>query len=174
MLRAIVLTGTLAAGKTVVAVEVGWQLSQRRVRVAVIDLDWLAWVHLGGGQESRRTDQLIAANLAAMVPNYRAAGIAHFVLARALVKRSALDGVLAALPAADLKVIRLAASPATLEARVHGRDAGRERAHHLRELPGFTRAIEAAGLEHATITNEGRSVEQVAAEVLRVAGWEAT
>jgi hypothetical protein len=172
VLRAILLTGTVAAGKTVVAAEVGWQLSEREVPVAVIDLDWLAWAYLGGRHESGRIDELIAANLAAMLPNYRAAGIAHYVLARALLKRATLEGVLAALPAVDLKVIRLDASPATLEARVRARDAGHEQVEHLRELPGFTRAVEEAGLEEATVSNEGRSVEQVAAEVLRVAGWE--
>ncbi len=150
MLRAILLTGTVAAGKTVVAAEVGWQLCEREVPVAVIDLDWLAWVYLGdGGHESERIEELIAANLAAMLPNYRAAGIAHYVLARALLKR------------------------ATLEARIRARDAGHERGEHLRELPGFTRAVEEAGLEDASVSNDGRSVVQVAAEVLRVAGWEA-
>jgi hypothetical protein len=114
---------------------------------------------------------LIAANLAAMLPNYRAAGIEHYVLARALLKRATLEGVLAALREVDLKVIRLDASPATLEARVRARDAGRERAEHLRELAGFTRAVETAGLEDAAVGNDGRLVEQVAAEVLRVAGW---
>jgi len=174
VLRAILLTGTVAAGKTVVAAEVGWQLCEREVPVAVIDLDWLAWVYLGdGGHESDRIDELIAANLAAMLPNYRAAGIAHYVLARALLKRVTLEGVRAALAAVDLKVIRLDASPATLEARIRARDAGHEQGEHLRELPSFTRVVEEAGLEDATVSNDGRSVEQVAAEVLRVAGWEA-
>ncbi len=175
MERAILLTGTVAAGKTVVAAEVGWQLSERAIPVAVIDLDCLAWAYLGGGgeHENERIDELIAANLAATLPNYRAAGIAHFVLARALLKRATLEGVAAAFGEVDLKVIRLEASPATLAARVRGRDAGRERAEHLRDLPGFTRAVAEAGLEDATISNDGRPVEEVAAEVLRVAGWPA-
>ena len=173
MIRAVLLTGTLASGKTVVAAEVGWQLSQREVPVAVIDLDWLAWAYFGGPGEAEngRTDELIAANLGATLPNYRAAGIANFVLARALLRRASLEGVVAALGMAKLTVIRLTASPPTLEARVLARDAGHERAAPLRELPGFTRAMDGAGLEDATVSNDGRTIEEVAAEVLRVAGW---
>ena len=47
MTRVILITGTLGAGKTAVAVEAGRLLSLRDVRVAVVDLDWLGWVHLG-------------------------------------------------------------------------------------------------------------------------------
>ena len=173
MVRAILITGTVASGKTVVAAEAGWQFSQREAAVAVIDLDWLAWAYFGpgGAAESERTDELIAANLAATLPNYRAAGIANFVLARALLQRVSLERVTAALGTSKLTVIRLAASPATLEARVRARDRGHERAEHLRELPAFTGALDAAGLEDATVSSEGRTVEEVAAEVLRAAGW---
>jgi len=170
MTRAILLTGTLGAGKTAVAVEVGWLLSLRDVRVAVVDLDWLGWAHLGDEGRPGRSDELIAANLAAIWPNYAAAGIDHLVLARLLIRRSGLEGVRAALPGADLKVVRLTASPATLESRLRRRDSGRELDEHLRELAPS--AEQSAAVEaDLVVENDGAPLADVAEQVLRRAGW---
>jgi broad-specificity NMP kinase len=170
MTAAVLLTGTVGAGKTVVAAEIGWQLSQREIPVAVIDLDWMGWVHLGPDEKPERIDELIAANLAATRPNYLAAGIGRFVLARALLRRSTIEGVRAALAGMEVKVILLTASRPTLEARLHSRDTGRELEEHLGELGPFTERAEAVEAD-AVIVNEGRPVSEVAAEVLRLAGW---
>src|SRR6266851_604180 len=154
MTRAVLLTGTLGSGKTAVAVEVAWLLSLRDVRVAVIDLDWLGWAHLGDEDRPGRINELIAANLAALRPNYAAAGIDHLVLARLLIRRSALEAVRAALPGVELKVVRLTASPATLAARLHRRDSGRELEEHLGEFaPYAERSAEVA--VDAVVANDG-------------------
>jgi hypothetical protein len=94
------------------------------------------------------------------------------VLARALLRRSSLEAVVAALPACDLKVIRLVASPATVEARLRGRDAGRLLEEHLRVMGYVSATVEALDLEEATVANDGRPVAAAAAEVLQIAGWE--
>ena len=170
MTRALLLTGTLGSGKTAVAVEVAWLLSLRDVRVAVLDLDWLGWVHLGDQERPGRVDELIAANLAALRPNYAAAGIDHLVLGRLLVRRSALEAVRAALLGAELKVVRLTAAPATLEARLRRRDSGRELQEHLGEFEPYA-ALSAAVEADAVVENDGRPLTEVAEEVLRLAGW---
>jgi len=170
MTRVILITGTLGAGKTAVAVEAGRLLSLRDVRVAVVDLDWLGWVHLGDKEPAGRVDELIAANLAALRPNYAAAGIEHLILARLLTPRSGLEGVRAALPGADLKVVRLTASPATLEARLRRRDSGRELEEHLGEFAPYAERSAAVAAD-AVVGNDGAPLAEVAAEVLRRAGW---
>jgi adenylylsulfate kinase-like enzyme len=170
MTRAILLTGTLGSGKTAVAVEVAWLLSLRDVRVAVIDLDWLGWAHLGDEERPGRIDELVAANLAALRPNYAAAGVEHLVLARLLIRRAALEAVRAALPDAELTVVRLTASPATLAARLRRRDSGRELEEHLGEFQPYD-ALAAGVDSDAVVDNDGRPVSEVAEEVLRLAGW---
>jgi hypothetical protein len=170
MTRAILLTGTLGAGKTAVAVEAGWLLSLRDVRVAVVDLDWLGWAHLGDEGRPGRIDELIAANLAALRPNYAAAGIEHLILARLLTRRSGLEAVRAALPGADLKVIRLTASAATLKDRLRRRDSGRELEEHLGEVAPYAE-LSAAVAADAVVANDGAPLAEVAEEVLRRAGW---
>jgi len=170
MTRVILITGTLGAGKTAVAVEAGWLLSLRDVRVAVVDLDWLGWVHLGDEEPAGRVDELIAANLAALRPNYAAAGIEHLILARLITRRSGLEAVRAALPGADLKVVRLTASPATLEARLRRRDSGRELEEHLGGFAPYAERSAAVAVD-AVVANDGAPLSEVAAEVLRRAGW---
>ena len=170
MTRAILITGTLGAGKTAVAVEAGRLLSLREVRVAVVDLDWLGWVHLGAEDRPGRVDELIAANLAALLPNYAAAGIEHLILARLVLRRSGLESVRAALPGADLTVVRLTASPATVEARLRRRESGRELDEHLGEFGPYAEQSAAVPAD-VLVANDEAPLAEVAAEVLRAAGW---
>ena len=76
---AVLLTGRVGVGKTVVAAEIGELLAERGVRVAVIDLDWLGWL---AGAADGEIDPLILRNLAATWPNHEAAGADRAVLAR--------------------------------------------------------------------------------------------
>jgi len=63
------LTGPVGVGKTAVATALGELLEAAGASVAVLDLDWLGWAHLGPGAPS--PDQLIALNLSAVSPNFR-------------------------------------------------------------------------------------------------------
>jgi len=171
MARALLLTGTLASGKTAVAVEMGWILSRRGLAVAVVDLDWLAWVHPTAlGWDGARTDRLIADNLASLAANYLAAGIDHLVLARTVIRPPAIELIRAALPASELRVIRLRASSATIEARLRHRDSGRELEEHLGEYARYADLVAAVPAD-AEVDNEGASAAETAARVVSLAGW---
>jgi CobQ/CobB/MinD/ParA family nucleotide binding protein len=163
MERALLLTGTLGSGKTAVAAALGEALAARGRRVAVVDLDWLGWVWPTGG-----ADRLIAANLAAIAGNYRAAGIQDLVLARLLLTAEALAGLHTALPETPLRVVRLTASEATLEARLRRRDSGSELAGHLAEFARYAE-LAAAVPADAVVENDGRSLEEVVGELLGLA-----
>lgn len=165
--RALLLTGGFTTGKTAVAKEVLATASALGLHAAAIDLDWLGWAT----GASITLDDLIARNLAAVAGNYAAAGVDHLVLARALVHPSALQAVAGALPAWELKVIRLAAPRGALEQRIRARDSGSELEEHLADLDEMTQKVMAAASGAPVVVNDGRELGDIAKEVMRIAGW---
>ena len=164
---AVLLTGTVGSGKTAVAVELGHLLEERGIPAAVIDLDWLNWVHLL--PDSACLDDLMAQNVAAIWPNFLAAGARAFVLTRAIEREATLTAVRRAIPKASLTVLRLVAPPSVIEQRLRQRDTGSELEEHLRESKLFAAKMAQARLEDATVPNDGASVRAVAERVL--AAW---
>lgn len=81
VIRAVILTGTIGAGKTSVAEEISDVLRERRLRHALLDLDWLAQVY-PGRDDDRYNDRLVFDNLAAIWPNLRDAGAEYLRMAR--------------------------------------------------------------------------------------------
>ena len=102
-MRAVLLTGPVASGKTAVAQEMVSICEEHGLAAAAIDLDWLGW-STGG---SLLVGELIARNLAAVAANYAAAGIEQVVLARAYVGESNLDAIKESLPRWKLAVVSL-------------------------------------------------------------------
>jgi len=167
----LLLTGTLASGKTTVAIEVGRQLEGSGLACAVIDLDWLCWVHLGTASSLRSLDSLILTNLLSMWPNVRSVGVEYLVLARALIDPELLLGLAREFSQTSVTVVRLHASPQTIEERLTRRDAGENLDEHLQEVAAMTFAIEKLSLEHAIVINDGSCVTDVARRVLDIAAW---
>jgi hypothetical protein len=165
----LLLTGTVGSGKTVVAIEVGHILEQQGKPAAVVDLDWLGWLHLRSSTVT--ADQLIARNLAAIWPHLREAGMRYAVLARAILEPDGLGALRLAVPHADLTVVRLTASPGTIEGRLRQRDSGEELREHLHESLEMSRAMDQARLEDIVVAGDGRSPGEVALEVLQRVGW---
>ena len=155
---AVLLTGPVGVGKTVVAAELGELLAEDGVCAAVIDLDWLGWLAgVDGG-----IDELIVRNLDATWPNYEAAGAERAVLARSIRDRPLVEALRARF---DLTVVRLTASDETVAARLGRRDAGSELAEHLAERG------QEADVGQFEVTNDGAPVREVAQEVLGRVGW---
>lgn len=149
------------------AAEIGALLEERGTPVAVIDLDWLNWAHLGPAFTGY--DELLVRNLTAVWPNFIWAGARSFVLVRAVERQATLDSIRAALPDAELTVVRLVASSTTIEERLRQRDAGAMLNEHLAEAERFTRTMDAARLEGVVVPNDGRPARAVAEDVL--AAW---
>jgi hypothetical protein len=165
----LLLTGTVGSGKTVVAIEIGHLLEHHGKSAAVVDLDWLGWLHLRSS--ALTADQLIARNLAAIWPNFRDAGMSYAVLARAVLGRDGLEALRFAVPEADLTVVRLTASPGTIGGRLRQRDSGQELDEHLRESAEMSRVMDREQLADMAVANDGGSLTEVAREVLRRVGW---
>lgn len=168
--RAILLTGTMGSGKTVVTIAIGDLLERREQPYALVDLDWLGWVD--PAPFSLLTQRaVLTENLRLIWPTFREAGVERLVLARYVEDRAQLDAFRAALPGVQLAVVRLVASPAVIERRLRARDTGAQLAEHLAETAQFAARGEANALEDAVVENGDRPLADVAAEVLTVAGW---
>jgi adenylylsulfate kinase len=165
----LLLTGTVGSGKTVLAIEIGHLLEEQGKSTAVVDLDWLGWLHMRSSAVT--ADELIARNLAAIWPNLREAGMRYAVLARAILGRDALDALRVAIPEADLVVVRLTASPSAIEDRLRQRDSGQELEEHLNESTEMSRVMDREGLEDMAVANDDRSPHEVARDVLQRVGW---
>ncbi len=167
---AVVITGTIGSGKTSVATAIGEMLGKKGIATAVVDLDWLGWVHLAPVR-APTPDVLIVTNLAAIVPNFIDAGVRHFVLARSLTNDRQVDSLRAALPDANLIVVRLTASMQTVSARLRARDEGEILEEHLAQAQEFSVAQERGLVADIRVTTDSRSVGEVAADVLERLGW---
>jgi gluconate kinase len=166
----LVISGTIGAGKTAVADEVSCLLGEQGILHALIDLD-----HLGNIIPAPDADplskELAMHNLAAIWPNYRAAGVRRAVIARVIESRDELAEFRRAIPNANITVVELRAAPETLRSRVTAREAGAMRRELLRRSPQLDRSLRRASAADHVVENDSRPVRAVAEEVLRLAGW---
>lgn len=166
----LLLTGTVGAGKTAVAMEVSEILAERGVAHVALDIDAVSYVfprpdHDPFGQ------QVALANLAAVWVNARKAGAERLVLARVIEDRSELDGFRTAVPAARITVCRITAPQPLVQTRLEGREIGSGRDWHLRRSGELSAVLDEARCEDIVVANDGRPVRAVAGEVLDRIGW---
>ena len=108
----LLITGPVGVGKTTVLMEVAGLLKQCRLPHAAVDLDRIAdaWPPPA---DDPWNEVLTHRNLACLWANFHAAGAERLVLASVLEARSLLRHVEAAVPGADITVVRLRARIAT-------------------------------------------------------------
>lgn len=157
------ITGVYGTGKTSVVEEIAAMLEPHNVPYAAIDLDWLIWGNVEGGHgPAART--VLERNLAAVVGNYRDAGLTRFLLAGYVENAEAAAGIAEAV-GMPMKVVRLVASIEVIERRIGG---GREE-----ELDVARAALASSDLDGLgdMIVESDRPIADVAGEILGWLGW---
>lgn len=170
MARAVVISGTLGAGKTHIAWAVRDLLVAGGARCAIIDLDALCQMEPAPAGDPYNS-RLGFRNLAAVWPNYAAAAVAHLVIARVVDGADHRARYEEALAGADVRIVRLDASPATRRARLVSREPeGPWRDGHLRRTDLLAEAL--LGIDDdLVVSNDERDAADVAAEILSGLGW---
>jgi len=164
----LVITGTMGAGKTAVLGEASELLAMRGIVHAAIDVDALGLAHLPAAAAS---DGAMYANLRSVYENYVALGVPRFVLARAISDSNEFKLCREMIPAARTAVCRLTASLETMKRRVEQRELGIARQEYVDRVTKLSELLDRANLEDFAVTNENRSLTEIAAEMLAKAKW---
>jgi len=163
------ITGPVGVGKSTIAAEAAWLLRQADVPHALIDLDRIeqCWPVPADDPWNERVSHR---NLACMWANFRQAGADRLIFARVLETRSLLRRVTAAVPGAQVTVVRLRAPLAVLQERIRSREAG-DPDWFLGAAAHTAEVFERAQVEDHLVDNENRPAAVVAEEVLHRVGW---
>ncbi len=164
----LIITGTMGAGKTAVLGEASDILAERNIVHAAIDLDALGLAHL---PSAVRSDGVMYDNLRSICGNYATSGVRRFLVARAVEDDAQLKLCRAIIPAANTVVCRLAVSIETMTRRVEMRDLGISQRKYVDRVSKLNVILDRALLEDFVVTNENRSLTDVALEMLVKAAW---
>jgi hypothetical protein len=164
----LIITGTMGAGKTAVLGEASDILAQRQIVHAAIDLDAFGLAHLPSAAHS---DGVMYENLRSICRNYAALGVQRFLVARAIEDSAQLKLCRDIIPAVNTVVCRLTASIEAMKRRVQIRDLGISQREYVARVAKLNVILDHVRLEDFAVTNENRSLTDVALEMLVRAGW---
>lgn len=168
---ALLITGTVGAGKTTIAEGGRRPVGGPWRPHAVVDLDQLrlSWPTPAGDPFNHAME---VCNLAAVAANYFAAGATRLILAGVIERRSDLADYQEAVGCAVV-VVRLLAHLSLLSDRLrerHSRDPD-GLAWHLARAPELTAILDRARVADAEVETSGRPIGDIAADVLAAGGW---
>ncbi|MEW1688572.1 AAA family ATPase [Streptomyces sp. NPDC091265] len=170
--RALLINGTVGVGKTTVAGAVGDRLADAGVSHAVLDLDWLRqlWPAPVG---DRFHFTMLLRNLRSIAANYLDAGATRLVLA-GVIETDEQRKQLADAVGVGLTVGRLRADPAVIQRRLTSRHEGDPEAlrWHVDRCAELDAILVRAGVDDFTVDTSTDCVTDVAASVIRGAGWQ--
>jgi hypothetical protein len=164
----LIITGSMGAGKSAVLGEASDILTLRNIAHAAIDLDALGLAYLPTGAPS---NGVMYRNLESVCKNYASLGVRRLLLARAMEDRTELALCRGAVSAANTAVCRLIAGIETMEQRVKTRETGERQNEFVARVRKLNSILDRAQLEDFAISNEDRSLTEVAHEMLLKAGW---
>jgi len=166
----LLLTGPVGVGKTTVTMRISDLLEARRVRHALIDMDWMRWAYPRPVGD-RFHIQLGLRNLAALWQGYCAAGVDRLLLVDVVEESAQRQAYALAIPGAEITIVRLHASVATLQARVAKRESGDSLVWHQQRAAELALQMERDALEDLRIETEDRSAHAIAQEILDRVAW---
>jgi hypothetical protein len=166
----LLITGPVGIGKSSVLFEAARLLREARIPHAAVDLAQIgeAWPPPA---DDRWNERLAHRNLACMWSNFREAGAERLLLERVLEARSLLRHVAAAVPGAQITVVRLRAPKEIVEARIRHREQGRDPSWYLEAAAYLVETMERSDIADHVIETANRPVSEVAQDILRMVGW---
>ena len=165
----LLLTGPTGVGKSPVLGAASSLLSEAGVLHASVTLSDIGRLYPAPGDDEFN-ERIAHRNLRSLWSNYAREGAQRLLLERVLETRTLLQRISTAVPGADITVVRLRAPLPLLRDRITARQAG-DPAWYLEAAKYLDTVFETAGVEDFAIDNVDRSVRDVAADVLRLAGW---
>lgn len=171
--EALLIGGRAGVGKTTVGWEVSARLRAARVAHAVIDGDFMGYVHPAPAGDTHRAG-ITERNLAAVWGNYAELGYRRLVYTNTvsvlderapMFRRAMGDGV-------RLVRVLLTATDETAGQRLTGRELGSELEHEMRNSARKARLLEErAPADVLHVATDGRSVIDIATELVAATGW---
>jgi hypothetical protein len=158
----------MGAGKTTVLGEASDILAVRDIAHAAIDVDALGLAHI---PSAAGNDGVMYRNLKSVCENYTSLGVKRLLVARAMEDRAELELCRRMVSATNTLVCRLTASIEVMEQRVKMRESGVSQGKYVARVAKLNVILDRARLEDFTISNENRSLREVAYEMLLKAGW---
>jgi len=164
----LIITGTMGAGKTSVLAEASDILALRDITHAAVDLDALGLAHL---PSTASNNDVMYRNLQSFCKNYASLGVRRLLLARAIEGRAELELCRSVVSARHTVICRLTASVEAMQQRVKVRESGVSQGEYVARVAKLNVILDRVRLEDFTITNENRSLTEVAHEMLVKALW---
>ncbi|MFJ9243421.1 hypothetical protein [Streptomyces sp. NPDC101776] len=171
--EALLIGGRAGVGKTTVGREVSARLRAAEVAHAVIDGDFMGQVHPAPAGDPHRT-AIGEANLTAVWGNYAALGYRRLVYTNTVSVLDEAAGQFRRAMGADTRIVRvlLTASDETAATRLNGQEIGTELERELANSARKARVLdERAPVDTVRVVTDGRSVVDIAGEVLAATGW---
>ena len=166
----LVITGPVGVGKSTVSQAVSDVLDEAGLPHGVVELDCLRHCHPSPPGD-RFQMALGFRNLAAVAANYRAAGAEGLVLVDIVEARAQRCDYRKAIPGAEVRLVGLLGSLATIESRLAGRESGANLEWHRRRAAELIEQWEASPVADYLVDTEGRTPLEVAREVVARCGW---
>jgi len=167
----ILATGPVGVGKTTLIDEMSGLLRRADIPHATVDFDQLTACYPRSPDDDIWGTQLGLSNLAALWQSYSALGADRLLIAAVIEDRDALDGYRTAIPGAEIVVVRLRASVATLRDRIRHRGTGLGMQWHLDRAPVLAAFLDDHPVEDIVVETDGFHPTDLARDVLARVGW---
>ena len=125
-----------------------------------MDVDSLRWCYPRQPADPFRV-QLALRNLSLIWPNFAAAGARRLVLVDVVESTADLHRIVAAVPGADIRLVRLRARLQTLQARVQQREQGLGRDRMLRRALELATQLDAHPIEDVLVETDNRPISDI-------------
>jgi hypothetical protein len=164
----LIVTGPVGAGKTTVGQAIADHLDAIGCPHAFVDMDALRACFPRPADDPFHV-QLGLRNLAVIWRNFQDAGAERLIIADVVESRD-LRGYQAAVPGAEIAVVRIEALPGTIEQRLRRRETGEGLAWHLARAIELAEMMARHGIGDLVIGTDGRTPAEVAEEIVRRLG----